>query len=112
MVDKRIKEIREKFNKIRENKSRDITLKKLEIKKIIEEAKNLLNELSSIENGEGIDYVTCRICGLKGKSIGVHISRKHNLTAKEYKKIYPGAEVISLQTRQKNTEGCLNYYRG
>jgi hypothetical protein len=35
---------------------------------------------------EGRDYVICAICGLHAKSLGMHVSKEHNIDIEEYKK--------------------------
>jgi len=37
---------------------------------------------------EGIDYVKCKICNFKGKSITAHVKRNHLLSKSEYEKEY------------------------
>ena len=37
---------------------------------------------------EGIDYVKCKICNFKGKSISAHVKRNHLLSKSEYEKAY------------------------
>ena len=37
---------------------------------------------------EGVDYVKCKICGFKGKSITAHVKRSHSLSKSEYEKKY------------------------
>jgi transposase-like protein len=42
---------------------------------------------------DGEDYVTCGVCGLRGKALTNHI-KLHGLTAKEYEKAYPKFAII------------------
>lgn len=50
---------------------------------------------------EGVDYVECKICHIRKKSItGQHI-QKHGLTFKEYKKIYDNPVTLINLVREK-----------
>lgn len=52
--------------------------------------------------GEPHEYVTCRECGKKFKTIEhSHLMQKHDMTIKEYEKKYPKAKRISTQTLLK-----------
>jgi len=45
---------------------------------------------------EGIDYVTCRLCGMRGVQIDSrHLRNRHNMTKSYYKKLFIGAPIIS-----------------
>lgn len=59
-----------------------------------------------ISNGiDGIDYVTCKICGYKSTNISTHVTRFHKLTAKEYRKKYGENEkLFCKKTRDKLSE--------
>lgn len=58
---------------------------------------------------EGLDFVTCMICGEKGKRLyGKHFNEKHNgLKKLDYQKIFPGAKVACDKDNEKlnNTRG-------
>lgn len=56
-----------------------------------------------ISNGiDGIDYVTCKICGYKNTNISTHVTRFHKITAKEYRKKYGENEkLFCKKTRDK-----------
>ena len=44
---------------------------------------------------EGIDYVTCKLCGKKMEAIqGRHLTCTHGITSKEYKEMFPGAKML------------------
>ena len=51
------------------------------------------------------DTVTCRICGEQCKRIyGKHLKFKHeNMTTYEYKKLYPGAPIMTISDKEKTT---------
>lgn len=51
------------------------------------------------------ETITCRICGEQCKRIyGKHLKFKHNnMTTDEYKKIYPGAPIMTLTDKEKTT---------
>lgn len=55
-----------------------------------------------ISNGtDGIDYVTCKICGYKSTNISTHVTRFHKLTAKEYRKKYGENERLLCKKKQE-----------
>lgn len=50
---------------------------------------------------ELIDKVRCEICGFEGHELTAHLRFKHpGVTAKEYRRLHPGAEVTSETRRQ------------
>jgi hypothetical protein len=55
---------------------------------------------------EGIDFVTCQICGERGKRLyGKHFNEKHNgLKKAEYQKMFPGAPVACDVDNKKLNE--------
>jgi hypothetical protein len=50
---------------------------------------------------EGIDYVECRVCGLRNLYMDArHLSNHHNLTKEEYLEKFPNAPIISEKKRK------------
>lgn len=47
---------------------------------------------------KGKDYVECRICGLKGKSLTTHLLMVHKINASKYRKHFPNAQIVSAKT--------------
>lgn len=61
-------------------------------------------KLQDINNGgtEPHDFVICRECGQKFKSIEhSHLVHKHNMTIEEYESKYPEAERVCTETLYK-----------
>lgn len=58
-----------------------------------------------MEINDNKEMVTCRICGEQCKRIyGKHLKFKHeNMTTDEYKKLYPGAPIMTLLDKEKTT---------
>lgn len=53
------------------------------------------------KNKEGIDFVTCRICGKQLKRLdGGHTQKVHNVTPDEYTRKFPGAELSCDEYRK------------
>ena len=52
---------------------------------------------------EGVDYVTCVICGYRSGSLQAHLRYKHNLTPREYRKQY-NAEPFSEKHLEEKRE--------
>ena len=58
------------------------------------------------------DKVVCKICDREFKRIGnSHLPRVHGLTLEEYKKMFPEAETISVETRKKLSIASANDHR-
>ena len=56
-------------------------------------------------NEEGIDFVTCQICGKQLKRLdGGHIQRVHNISPDEYKRRYPKAKLSCDKYRESIKE--------
>ena len=49
--------------------------------------------------GEGVDYVTCQVCGKQFKTLGIHLPI-HNITKAEYKKRFSKTELTCSKTKQ------------
>jgi len=60
---------------------------------------------------ENIDYVECKICGFKGEMFGKHFRTVHNLSFKQYKKIYPNAVFSCLNEVEKRRIKQKEWYR-
>lgn len=58
-----------------------------------------------MEINDNKESITCRICGEQCKRIyGKHLKFKHNnMTTNEYKKIYPGAPIMTLSDKEKTS---------
>ena len=52
--------------------------------------------LEDINGQENIDFVTCQICGFKGRQLISHLTRIHNIGKVEYQKLYNNAPLICL----------------
>jgi hypothetical protein len=52
-------------------------------------------------NVELRDYVTCRICGTDLGLLTFHLLLRHEVTPEEYRKEFPGAEILSELVRAK-----------
>lgn len=60
-----------------------------------------MNEENKIEN---IDYVVCKICGIKsGRLYGKHL-QTHDITSKEYKEKFPGALLTTQKDKDKTSK--------
>ena len=58
------------------------------------------------------DKVICKICGKKFKRIGnSHLPRVHGITLQEYKILYPEAETISSETRERLSIASTNDHK-
>lgn len=47
------------------------------------------------------DYVVCNICGFHCKSLGIHITKKHDISYQEYKKRYNFEKLTCEKTSEK-----------
>jgi len=47
---------------------------------------------------EGADYVVCQVCGHRAESLVSHIRSAHPELEGEYQKVFPGAQVIALNS--------------
>lgn len=47
---------------------------------------------------EGLDYVTCQACGYRAESLVSHIRNAHPELEGEYQKVFPGTQVIALNS--------------
>ncbi len=47
------------------------------------------------------EFIECRICGKILRFVGTHLYYAHSMTAKEYRRQFPGAQTTSDVTRQK-----------
>lgn len=56
-----------------------------------------------MEKQLNIDYVVCKLCGKKGKTLTQHLRLKHNMSREEYEKIY-NSSVVCLATHARKTE--------
>jgi len=55
-----------------------------------------------IPPGEPHEYVTCRVCGKRFKTIEAsHLAWKHGMTIEDYETMYPDAERVSTRTLVK-----------
>lgn len=50
---------------------------------------------------ENFDFVECKLCGWKGKQIGTGHLFKHKITAKEYQRMFPGAQITCGELKQR-----------
>lgn len=58
---------------------------------------------------EDIDYVTCKICGMKAKQLGdAHFKVFHKSSLSEYKKLYPDAKITSQTFLNEHLIGSNN----
>lgn len=55
-------------------------------------------------SGEGIDFVTCRICGEDFRTLPPHLKSRHNMTSDEYKKEFGVGYLCCKETRQLLSE--------
>jgi len=62
------------------------------------------NQLETISREES-KFVICEICGKEFEMISPTHLKKHNLTTKEYKEVFPEAKLSSKVRNQKITEG-------
>lgn len=54
--------------------------------------------------------IKCNICGKHYKRIdAVHLPSKHNITANEYLKMFPGSEVVSKESLAKYSKSQISY---
>lgn len=92
------------------------TNKKIRLKKLsnvltnINSKKYKFNQqyLNDINNGiENINYVTCKICGYKGRQLTSHLNRIHNINKQQYLKMYPNSKIICKNTSSKLKEHML-----
>lgn len=60
---------------------------------------------------ENVNYVECKICNKKFKSISVTHLNQHNITVSEYKEKYLNVQINSQQTKEKLKEGYDKHLR-
>jgi very-short-patch-repair endonuclease len=48
---------------------------------------------------ESRDFVKCLICGHSAKKLHVHLKKMHSINKKQYQELYPGASVLSENSR-------------
>lgn len=53
--------------------------------------------------------IKCLICGLEFKGLTLHLKYKHNLSPKQYKEIFPNAEIFSSSVKEKMSKN--NYLK-
>lgn len=56
---------------------------------------------------EGVDYVVCKICNFHCRKLGTHLKDFHNLTSKDYVKIYNG-EVLCKNSYEEYKKNIIN----
>ena len=54
------------------------------------------------------EFVVCMVCGRKLHSLCAHV-QIHGITIKEYKKKYPGCQVLSERTRRLKSEAAMGH---
>ena len=54
---------------------------------------------------QGIDLVTCAVCNQQFEMIHHNHLKKHGLTVKEYKKLYPEQPILNSRTKQTRGQG-------
>jgi len=60
------------------------------------ECRRLYNQdVYRIRHSEGKPSIICKVCNMPFRSLMGHLSKKHNITSQEYKKLYPGEIVIA-----------------
>jgi predicted transcriptional regulator len=58
-----------------------------------------------IEGGkEGIDYVCCRVCGMRAKKLAIHLINRHGLNTEQYHSKFEGAQIDCEKSKQKMSE--------
>lgn len=55
-------------------------------------------------------YVVCEICGKKAFHLKKHIKTNHNITVKEYKKMYPNCRIVADDIEEKARESYNDKY--
>ena len=50
---------------------------------------------------ENIDYVVCKVCGIKRRKLTTQHLKEHNMTLDDYKKLFPDAPTSCISTRKK-----------
>ncbi len=97
--------LRNKYTKeisdtIRKNANKKLSLLKTDINS--NKYKQKQQYINDITNGhENIDYVTCKICGFKGRQLISHLTRVHNINKKQYLNMYPNSNINSYNTNKK-----------
>jgi len=66
-----------------------------ECKNKIQNQKRMEKIKKKFEGADPSTFVVCKICGLVSENISTHLRRAHNLSSDEYKKQFPGEEVMS-----------------
>ena len=71
---------------------------------------NYVNNINhSVFLSKDKNYVICKICGEKMKSItNTHLKEKHNITTLEYKLKFPNEKIVSTTTSEKLSELIIN----
>ena len=59
---------------------------------------------------EGIDFVTCKICGKSFKKLVGHLPYAHNINTKEYKERYPNSLTLCKNSSDKQSKGAIEYF--
>lgn len=67
------------------------------------------NRNETLTGTEDVDYVTCKICGIKAKQLGdAHFKVFHNSSLSKYRKLYPDAKITSQVFKDDNLIGANN----
>jgi len=59
---------------------------------------------------QGKDFVVCRICGKRLKSLSWHLTSQHGIASAQYQKVYPGAPTIRKKSLRLRKEAWLARY--
>ena len=67
------------------------------------------NRNKTLTGTEDVDYVTCKICGIKARQLGdAHFKVFHNSNLSKYRKLYPDAKITSQVFKDDNLIGANN----
>ena len=60
---------------------------------------------------QDIEFVECKICKIKKKSLTSHIRKEHNLTKEEYLHLYPNSRLNSISSSEKRSNAIKNNWK-
>jgi len=81
------------------------------IKEYTEETIKDTNYIETM-NEENDEFIVCRICNKKFKTItNSHLKKIHNIDIKEYKEKYPGVSLTSKKTEEMKRKNILSYHK-
>jgi len=60
---------------------------------------------------ESIDFVVCKICNFRDSTLGRHLGAVHQLTADQYRRRFPGAQIVSERTCEQRSISLIEAHK-